>query len=173
MEAGASTAVVGVRLMDCKVAALTTNAADPVIPSRVALMLAVPAATPVATPTLPDELLMVAAAMLSEAQVTFLEMSWLVESLKKPVAVKRRTLFGARVWPLGATRMDDTVALVTTRLMELPTDPSVALIVVEPGASPSTFPEETVATDAWDEDHATWLVMLRVPPSVKRPVAVT
>jgi hypothetical protein len=158
--------------MDCKVAALTTNGVDPVTPSSVALMLAVPAATPVATPTLPDELLTVAAAVLSEAQVTSLVMCWLVESLKMPVAVKLPTLPGAMAWPVGVTKIDATFALVTTRLMELPIDPSVAPIVVEPGASPSAFPTETVATAGWDEDHTTWLVMLRVPPSLKRPVAV-
>ncbi len=159
--------------MDCNVAALTTNAADPVTASSVALMLAVPAATPVATPSLPDKLLMVAAAVLSEAQVTLLEMLWLVESLKRPVAVKGTTLCGAMVRPVGVTRMDESVALVTTRLMELLSDPSVAPIVVEPGASPRAFPEETVATEGWDEDHTTLLVMLLVPPSVKRPVAVS
>ncbi len=159
--------------MDCKVAALTTNAVDPVTPSSLALMLAVPAAAPVAVPTLPDELLMVAAAVLSEAQVTFFVMFWLEESLNRPVAVKLRTLLGAMVWPVGVTRMDETVAFVTVRLMEPLIDPSVAPIVVEPGASPSAFPNETVATDGWDEDHTTWLVRLLVPPSVKRPVAVS
>ncbi len=159
--------------MDCKVAELTVNTAVPVTPSRVALMFAVPAATPLTETVFPDKLPIVAAAVLFEAQVTFFEMFWLVASLKKPTAVKWRTLVGAMVWPVGVTTIDETVALVTTRLTELLIAPRVAPIDVEPGSRPTAVPKETVATDGWDEDHTTWLVRLRVLPSVNNPVAVS
>ncbi len=60
--------------MEDNVAELTVSGADPVTPAKVAEIEGAPAETPVATPTLPEVLLMVAAAVLL-AQVTSWEMS--------------------------------------------------------------------------------------------------
>jgi hypothetical protein len=66
VDAGASTAVAGLTAIETNVAPLTYSGADPVTPLKVALIFAVPAATPVAIPPLAT----VATATLSEAQVT-------------------------------------------------------------------------------------------------------
>ena len=65
-DAGASTAVAGVTAMEVSVAELTFNGVDPVTPSSVALMSAVPAPTPVTSATGA----IVATAVLSDAHVT-------------------------------------------------------------------------------------------------------
>jgi|SRR4029453_12041397 hypothetical protein len=56
--------------IEVRVADVTVSAEEPVTPNIVALMFAVPAATPVTTPLLPEPLLTVATPVLSEAQVT-------------------------------------------------------------------------------------------------------
>ena len=56
--------------IEVKAAEVTVSFTEPVTPKNVALMFVVPAATPFATPLLPDKLLMVATPVLSEAQVT-------------------------------------------------------------------------------------------------------
>jgi hypothetical protein len=60
-----------VTAIEIKVAEVTVSGAEPVTPKKVALMLAVPAATPVTTPLLPDALFTVAAAVLSDVHVTW------------------------------------------------------------------------------------------------------
>jgi hypothetical protein len=74
--------------MEVNAAEVTVSLTEPVIPSIEALMFVVPAATPVATPLLPEELLTVAAAVLSEAQVAWPVIVWVEPSLKVPTAVK-------------------------------------------------------------------------------------
>jgi len=70
--------------MEVSVAEVTVNGAEPVFVSMVALMFAVPVATPVTVP----RLLTVAAAVLPEAQTTWLERSCVEASLNVPTAVK-------------------------------------------------------------------------------------
>jgi hypothetical protein len=68
-------AVVGVTAMETRVAAVTVNVAELlVIPDSEAVIIEVPAATPVATP--PETI--VAAAVLEDAQVTVEVMFWVV-----------------------------------------------------------------------------------------------
>ena len=62
--------------MDDKVAAVTVRVAVPDLPLKVAVMVAVPAATPVAKPLL----LIVAADVGNALQVTCVVISWVVES---------------------------------------------------------------------------------------------
>jgi hypothetical protein len=69
--------------MEFKVAELTLREVDPTTPLREPLMFALPGAAAVATPAT----LMLATAVLSEAQVTSRVMFWVLESLNDPVAV--------------------------------------------------------------------------------------
>jgi len=73
-----------VMAMEVSVAEVTVKGAEPVFVSIVALMFAVPVATPVTVP----RLLTVAAAVLSEAQTTWLDRSCVEASLNVPTAVK-------------------------------------------------------------------------------------
>ena len=73
-----------VMAMDVRVAEVTVNGAEPVFVNMVALMFAVPLATPVTVP----RLLTVPTAVLSEAQTTWLERSCVEASLNVPTAVK-------------------------------------------------------------------------------------
>jgi hypothetical protein len=73
-------ALAGVTVIDVSVAELTLSGADPLTPSNVAEIVVGPNATPVATPMLPDVLLMVAAAMLLLAHTTSCVMFCVLES---------------------------------------------------------------------------------------------
>ena len=73
-----------VMAMEVSVAEVTVKGAEPVFVSMVALTFAVPAATPVTVP----RLLTVAAAVLLEAQTTWLDRSCVEASLNVPTAVK-------------------------------------------------------------------------------------
>ena len=73
----------GVTAIDTRVAGVTVNTVEPVMPVSVALMLLVPAATPVARPLL----VIVATESVADAHVTWLVMLVVLLSLKVPVAV--------------------------------------------------------------------------------------
>ena len=60
--------LLGVTAIDCNTAAVTVNVVDPLIPPRAALMVEVPALTPVASPAV----VIVATAVVPEVQVTWL-----------------------------------------------------------------------------------------------------
>ena len=93
VDAGASTAAAGLTAIEVSVTELTFKGADPVTPLRVALIFAVPGATAVVRPPLPT----VAAATLSDAQVTSRVMTCVLESLNDPVAVNDNLVAGAIV----------------------------------------------------------------------------
>src|SRR3954468_24462876 len=75
MVAGEIVEAPGVTVIDDSVALLTFRGVDPVTadPLKAAVMFAVPCATPVATPTVAALLLIVAAAAVSDPQVTLFE----------------------------------------------------------------------------------------------------
>jgi hypothetical protein len=55
---------------------------------------------------------------------------------------------------------------VVTETADVPDElPTVAVMVVEPSATPVTMPPETVATDGMDVDQTAALVRLAVVPS--------
>jgi len=87
--------------------------------------------------------------------------------------VKIKFVAGAMVRPAGVTEMETMVAFVTSRVTEAFTEPSVALMVVVPGASPLArpLPAPILATAGLDDVQVTWLVRLRVLPSSKVPIA--
>src|SRR5262245_45192446 len=82
----ASVTVDGVTAIDERVAFDTVRVVDPWTPEKVAEMVVVPTATPVARPWLPAALEIVAAAVLDEAQVTWVVRLCVVASLNRPVA---------------------------------------------------------------------------------------
>jgi len=135
-DAGASTAVAGLTAIETSVTELTFNGADPVTPSSVALIFAVPGPTAVTTGPPP----VVATATLSEAQVESEVMICVLESLNVPVAVNVRFVPGAIVLPVGVTEIDTSWALVTVRITEALTVPTAAVMVVHPGLRPLASP---------------------------------
>jgi hypothetical protein len=79
----------------------------------------------------------------------------------------------------GVTEIEEIVAFVTVKFADVLSDPRVAVIMVVPEPKPPrgcpiAMPLlETVATVVSEEDQVTWRVRLRVPPSLKVPVAVS
>ena len=67
--------------MEINVAGLTVKTVLPVIEFKLAEIVGVPAATGVASPLVPEALLMVALVTSDEAQVTEVVISWVVASL--------------------------------------------------------------------------------------------
>ena len=151
------------------VAELTFRVADPVTPLKVAEMLAVPAATPVAVPPGPT----VATAGLSEVQFESRLITWVLESLNVPVATNESCVPGAIVRFTGVIDMDTIVAFVTSSVADALTDPSAAVMVVIPGLRPFAIPllAPTLATSGFDELHEHWTVRSWVLPSLKVPIA--
>jgi hypothetical protein len=134
-----------------------------------ALIVVIPAATPVARPLV----LMVAADVLDDAQVTWLVRFCVELSENVPVAVN------CWVAPLpiegleGVTAIDARVGAVTVSAVLPLMLPSVAEIVVVPTPVPVASPDALiVATDVPEDAHVTLFVRSCVVPSVKVPVAV-
>src|SRR5215468_3195643 len=167
----------GVIAMDWSVAEVTVSAVAPLIAPRAALMLVVPAATVLARPLEPAALEIVAAAVLEEAQVTWVVRSWVVPSVKMPVALKARVSGTGRLGLGGVTWIVARVAGVTVRVAGPLTAPSVAEMVVVPTARVVAKPWdpaalEMVATLVIEYAQVTCVVRSWVEPSVKVPVAV-
>ena len=157
-------AVNGATVMELNVAAVTVKVAEPDLPPDVAVIVAVPADTPVASPG--DTT--VATAMGSEVHVTVLLMLALVPSEKLPVATKVCVPPICTVGAKGATVMELNVAAVTVKVAEPALAPDVAVIVAVPADWPVATPGyTTVATASGSEVHVTVLLMLSLVPSEK------
>jgi hypothetical protein len=172
-------ALPGLSAIETSVAELTVKLAEPVTLPNAALMVAVPAATPVAVITDLPLLLMVATDVSLDVHWQFAVMSWFVESLNTPVAWKVACAPIGIVLPEAASEIEESVAFVTVKFTEALTDPRVAVITVVPvpklpRGCPVAIPllVPIVATVVSDEDQLTWCVRLRVPPSLKVPIAV-
>jgi hypothetical protein len=168
--AGAISAVVGLMAIDLRTAELTFNSVEPDFPPKLATICVAPFAMPCATP----EPLMVATLALLDDHATSRFRGCVVESLNVPVARYGSVVVGAMVWPTGVKEMDRIVASVTLRSTDALAEPSAALMVVEPGSNAfatGLFPE-MVATFGFEEVQVTFLLMFRVPPSSKSPIAV-
>ena len=157
----------------------TVTVVDPVtlVAACVALIVAVPPFTGVTSPLEPDALLMVAMDLFADFQVTWVVRSWLEPSEKLPVAVYCTGAPTAIVAVPGVIVMDMRVAAVTVSVVVFVTDPSAAVIVVEPTVIAVASPLEPavlliVATALFDEVHTTDAVMSWVVPSLNVPVAV-
>ena len=139
--------VAGVTEMDMRTGgAVTVSVVMPLMEPLVAEMTVVPIATAVATPA--EEI--VAVAVVAEAQVTVGETSFVVPSLKVPVAenccVPPVPIDGL----LGATAIETSVAVgvgvgaVTVSVVVPLTVPLVAVMTVEPMATAVARPPEAI-----------------------------
>ena len=120
--------------------------------------------------------MIVAAAVLDEAQVTVLVMFEVVPLLNVPVAVNCSVLPAATEEFAGVTAIEVsvTVLAVTLRLVDPEMPPLVAEMLADwPAVTPFASPAELiVAAVVLDEAHVTELVMFDVDPSPNVPVAV-
>ena len=106
--------------------------AAPVMAASVALMVAGPRATPVATPWLPKVLLIVAKLGLDEVQVTEFVKFCVLPSLYVPVAANCWVFPTGMVAVAGVTAIDTNTSEATARLAEAVCEPSAAVIVAVP-----------------------------------------
>ena len=97
-----------------------------------ALMVVVPAPAAVTNPRVPFALLMAATFLLEELQVTDLVRSWVLPSVKVPMAVNCWRAALLRVGLTGVTTMAKRVDAVTVKVVLAVTLPRAALIVVVP-----------------------------------------
>jgi hypothetical protein len=144
-------AVLGVTATEAT-GAITVTVALPVIPSLVAAMVAVPAATAV---TMPEGLFTVATAMLLVDHVTERPVK-VLPLPSRSVAVNCCVAAGKMLAVLGVTATEATGAITVT--VALPVIPSlVAAMVAVPAATAVTMPEGlfTVATAMLLVDHVT------------------
>jgi len=141
---------------------------------RVAVIVVVPAASPVASPAL----VMVATLVLLEVQVTAVVMSFVVKSAKSPFAANCWVSFtlitgGSLAGLVGVMVMALSAGGSTVRLTLAETPPWLAVMLAEPGETPTATPEAlTVAMAVLEEAHVAVVVTSRVPPPVSVPVAV-
>ena len=167
------TALDGLTMIDDRVAAATVKTVEPVTVTKVALTVADPVPTPVATPVL----FTLTAAIVSEAQVTVELRSCVLPSLNVPVAINCCVVPNATEGFAGVTAIDCRIAAVTLIVVLPLIVPAVATIWVEPvpvlDTNPAVFARLLiVATVVAFELHCTVLVTSCVLPSVKVPVAV-
>jgi hypothetical protein len=131
-------------------------------------MFAVPAAIPVSKPVGPT----VATPVLSDVQVTSRLITWVLESLKDPVAVSDNLVPAAIVLPAGVIEIETICALVTSTVMEALTDARLAPTDAVPGLSARTSPLLLIfAAGALEVVHVTCEVRSRVLPSLNVPIA--
>src|SRR5207302_1119614 len=113
--------------------ALTVRTVEPVTPLNAALIFEVPCDRPLA---MPPAGVMVATEGVAEAHVTWSVRSS-VELLEKvPVALNCSVLPLAMLGLAGVTAIETSVTLLTVRLADPCTVPSVAVIADVPGATP-------------------------------------
>ena len=97
-----------------------------------ALMVVVPAPAAFTKPRVPFALLMAATFLLEELQVTDLVRSWVLPSVKVPVAVNCWFAVLLMVGLTGVTTMAERVDAVTVKVVLVVIVPRAALIVVVP-----------------------------------------
>ena len=143
-EPGVTSPELGLNVIFTSVAVLTLSCADPVAdaPAKLkpALMVAVPELNAVAVPNVPDALPTVATAVFVELQAQLMVRSWVEESSNTPVAVKWAWPPTGIVTTDGEREMDTIFAAVTVNGTDCVADPSVAVIVTNPGARATTKP---------------------------------
>jgi hypothetical protein len=144
----------------------------PEILPKVAVMVTVlPAA---AAPTVARPLLVtVTTAVLDEAQVTCVVISWLVPSEDLPMATNCCPNPAGTLGLAGVTDMEDRVTEVTVRGVLPEKVPEVAVMVTLPAEPAVARPLlVTVATDGLDEAQVTCVVISWFVPSEYTPKAV-
>src|SRR5581483_623071 len=147
----------------------TVSTVEPLTDPKVALIVLVPAATPVASPAV----VIVATEVVPDAHVTWLVTFCVLLSVYVPVAVNCCVVPLAIDGFAGVTAIDCNAAGVTVSTVEPFTAPKVALIVLVPVATAVASPAVViVATEVVPDAHVTWLVTFCVLLSVYVPVAV-
>jgi hypothetical protein len=148
-------AVAGVMTIDANWAAVTVAVAEPFVDPIVAVMVELPADTPV---TNPDEFT-AAYAVLSEFHVTWLDTSCEVPSLYTPTAESCLLCPDAIENTAGVIVIDDSEGAVTTTFPVPVIAPSVAVTLTEPALKAVRTPEPvTEATVGSEIPQMTWLV---------------
>src|SRR5581483_6990544 len=133
----------------------TVSTVEPLTDPKVALIVLVPAATPVASPAV----VIVATEVVPDAHVTWLVTFCVLLSVYVPVAVNCCVVPLAIDGFAGVTAIDCNAAAVTVSTVEPLTEPNVALIVLVPTPAPVARPPAAiVATDVVADAHVTWLV---------------
>jgi hypothetical protein len=157
--------------METGVAAVTVSDVLPEIDPIVAVIVALPAPSPVANPKLAALALTVAIEELDDAQVTCVVRSCVLLSLYVPVAMNCSAVPSAMEGLAGATAIDTSV-IPTARLTEPLTEPNFALMVQVPLACVVTMPPAaTAATVVSEESHFADDVTSWVLPSVYEAIA--
>jgi hypothetical protein len=159
----------GVTAIDTNVAAVTVSVVEPLTAPEAALIVLVPAATPMANPPV----VIVATPVVAELQVTELVKFCVELSEKVPVAVNCCFAPTLTEGFAGVTAIDTNVAAVTVSVVEPLTAPEAALIVLFPAATAvASPPAAIVATEVVCEVHVAVLVKFCVELSENVPVAV-
>jgi len=128
---GAIEGVAGVTAIETSVAAVAVSVADPLTEPDVAVIVAVPCATLVASPVV----VMVATAGVLELHCTVLVMFCVLPSLNVPVAVNCCVIPSGNVGIAGVTAIETSVAVVTVTVVEPLIDPDVAVTPALPTAT--------------------------------------
>jgi hypothetical protein len=159
----------GVTAIDTSVAAVTVRVVEPVMPPETALIVLVPAATPVANPPA----VIVATPAVTELQAA-VPVKFSVElSENVPVAVNCSFVPFAIEGFAGVTAIDTSVGAVTVRFVDPSTAPEAACIWLAPVATPVANPPAVMVTTlVVCEVQVTEPVKFCVELSEKVPVAV-
>ena len=146
--------------METSVGAVTVRAAEPETVPKLAVTVAVPAATAVASPVVAA---MVATGGALELHVTV--MAFFEPSVYTPIAVNCCVIPATMLAVAGVTLIDASVAAVTVKVAAPEMLPEVAVMLVEPTASAVATPlGPIVATDCALELHVT--ATARLEPSL-------
>lgn len=129
---GAIEGVTGVTAIDTSVAAVTVSVADPLTGPDVAVIVADPCATLVASPVVE---VMVATVDALELHCTMLEMFCTLPSLNVPVAVNCCVTPSGSVGIAGVTAIETSVAAVTVTVADPLIEPEAAVTPVLPTAT--------------------------------------
>lgn len=132
----------GVTAILASVAALTVAEVEPVIPLRVALIVAVPTAIPLAKPLVPSffEFDTLSIFLFDERHVAMFVISCVLLSVKMPVAVYCVCSPTEIDWLIGVTSMDDKAAGLTLIRVCPVMLPNVATTFVRPTSTANTAP---------------------------------
>ena len=146
----------------------TVIALVPLAPPNVAVMVALPAAIALTSPTVSTE----ATPEFDELQVALLVMSCVVPSLRVAVATRLTIVLGAISKVAGVTVIEETVAVLTVRGAEPVTPLKLAVMLVVPELTAvAVFVPPIVATAVLVEFQLESFVMSWSVPSLKWPAA--
>ena len=153
--------VTGITTIEIKVPEFTVRIVLPETVPKVAVMVAVPPETAVASPLL----LTVATSVFDEFQVACVVISKLAPSEKVPMAVNCSVSPTAGIGAAGVTVIEDRVAGVTVRVALPSIPPELAVMVTVPGEMAVARPVlSIVATAGFDELHVTCVDILGFAP---------